>query len=215
MTKHIYIFSGLGADEKAFQRLDFSGYEATFVRWTKPKEDDTIESYAVGLLDQVKTPSPVLIGLSFGGLMAIEVAKHIATEKILLISSAKTRREIPLHFRIAGKLGLHKLIPYKTLKKPNAVTNFLFGAHSKADKKLLAEMLANTDIPFMKWALDKITSWKNNAVPDNVIHIHGTADKILLYYNIRSDYTIDNGEHLMVLNRSAEVNEIVRNELRN
>jgi esterase/lipase len=141
LPKHLYIFSGLGADEKAFQRLDLGGYHVTYIRWVKPGEDETIETYAGRLIDQVISVRPVLIGLSFGGLMAIEIAKHIETEKIILISSAKTRHEIPLHLRIAGSLRLHRLIPYSTLKKPNVITSYLFGAHTREDKALLEKML--------------------------------------------------------------------------
>jgi hypothetical protein len=65
----------------------------------------------------------------------------------------------------------------------------------------------------MKWALDKITFWKNTTVPGNVIHIHGTADKILSYKYVHCDYTIDKGEHLMVLNRAREVSDALRREL--
>ncbi len=103
MNIEIYIFSGLGADERAFQRLDFSGYSINFIKWVLPNVKDTIESYATRLLEQIKTKKPILIGLSFGGIMAIEIAKQIETEKVILIASAKTKNEshsfqlCPLH----------------------------------------------------------------------------------------------------------------------
>jgi hypothetical protein len=46
----IYLFSGLGADERVFQHLDISGHEHVFVKWVIPKTDETIESYAARLL---------------------------------------------------------------------------------------------------------------------------------------------------------------------
>ena len=73
MTKELYIFSGLGADERVFQRIDFSGFSTTFIKWIVPQDKETIENYATRLLDQITTTKPTLIGLSFGGLIAVEI----------------------------------------------------------------------------------------------------------------------------------------------
>ena len=127
MSNKIYIFSGLGADERVFYKLDFSGFDVTFVNWIIPFDKETIEQYAARLLDQIPTKNPVLIGLSFGGIMAVEIAKQIATQKVILIASAKTRNEIPFYFHLAGILHLHKLVPVAVLKTSNFVTNWLFG----------------------------------------------------------------------------------------
>lgn len=105
MAKELYIFSGLGADEKVFQKLYFSDFSPTFIKWIAPQEEETIENYATRLLDQIRTTKPILIGLSFGGMIAVEVAKQIDTEKVILIASAKTQNEIPFYFRFAGQLG--------------------------------------------------------------------------------------------------------------
>ena len=93
MTNEIYIFSGLGADERVFQKLDFSDFKTTFVKWIIPQDKETIENYSTRLLAQITTKNPTLIGLSFGGIIAVEVAKQIDTEKVILIASAKTKIE--------------------------------------------------------------------------------------------------------------------------
>lgn len=111
MKKELYIFSGLGADERVFQRLDFSGFSVTFIKWIIPQDKETIENYASRLLDQIKTKKATLIGLSFGGIMAVEVAKQIEVEKVILIASTKTKKEIPFYYRFAGLLGLQKILP--------------------------------------------------------------------------------------------------------
>jgi thioesterase domain-containing protein len=90
LTKELYIFSGLGADERVFQRLSFYGFRTTFVKWIVPLKKEKIEDYATRILDQITTVNPTLIGLSFGGLIAVEVAKQIETDKVILIASAKT-----------------------------------------------------------------------------------------------------------------------------
>ena len=79
--KNVYIFSGLGADKRVFQKLDFSYCNATFIEWTAPLRHESFEHYASRILSQIKHENPILIGLSFGGMMAVEVAKLIKTEK--------------------------------------------------------------------------------------------------------------------------------------
>lgn len=214
MPKHIYIFSGLGADEKAFQKLDLSDFQVTHIKWIRPEKEESIEVYASRLLDQIITPNPVLIGLSFGGIMAVEVSKHISTEKIILISSAKKKKEIPWAYRVMGGIGLQKIVPLQLLKRPNAFTNFIFGAQTTEDKKLLKPMLENTDMHFLNWAMDKVANWKNGFDPGNITHIHGTADKVLPFSNVQCDFAIRGGGHMMVLNRAAEVNKIIHDILR-
>lgn len=213
MKKELYIFSGLGADERVFQLLDFSGFSTTFIKWTTPLENETIENYAERLLRQIKATKPTLIGLSFGGIIAIEIAKLIDTEKVILISSAKTKDEIPSFYRFAGQIGLHKLLPGRYLKSSNFITNWLFGASSTFDKQLLKQILIDTDPIFLKWAIDKIVRWTNLTPSPNIFHIHGTSDRILPISFVNCNSRIENGGHLMTLNKSYEIHQILRQQL--
>lgn len=213
MTKEIYIFSGLGADERVFQRLDFSGYSTTFIKWIVPKDKETLEQYATRLLEQITTTKPTLIGLSFGGLVAVEVAKQIDTEKVILIASAKTKTEIPFYYRFAGQLGLHKLLPIRLLKSSNFITNWFFGTISTFDKELLKQILIDTDPTFLKWAIDRVARYSNQTQTQNILHIHGTSDRLLPLIFVKCNSTIKNGGHLMTLNNADELNQILRQQL--
>jgi pimeloyl-ACP methyl ester carboxylesterase len=213
LAKELYIFSGLGADERVFQRLDFSGFSTTFIKWIVPKDKETIEHYATRLLDQISATKPTLIGLSFGGLIAVEIAKQIDTEKVILIASAKTKKEIPFYYRFAGQLGLHKLLPTGLLKSSNFVTNWFFGTSTNFDKQLLKQILIDTDPIFLKWAIDKVARWTNQTQTKNLFHIHGTSDRILPLRFVNSVYIIKNGGHFMILNKSEELNTILNQKI--
>ena len=212
MTKEIYIFSGLGADERVFQRLDFSDFEPTFIKWIPPLGKETIEHYARRLLDQIPTTNPTILGLSFGGMIAIEVAKQIDTEKVILISSAKTKKEIPIYYRFAGIFRLHQLLPATLLKRSNFITNWIFGAGSSFDKQLLKQILIDTDQTFLKWAIDKVVSWENLRETKNIFHIHGTHDRIFPLRFANCNTIIKNGGHMMVLNKAEEINSVLRKQ---
>jgi pimeloyl-ACP methyl ester carboxylesterase len=211
--KQLYLFSGLGADERLFQHLDFSAYATTFVRWIEPLPNESIEHYAKRLCTQIKTENPVLIGLSFGGIMAVEIARQIATEKVILLASAKNKYEIPLYLRIAGWCKLHKLVPVSLLKRPTTITYWLFGAKTKADKNLLREILSDTDPAFLKWAIDKIVCWKNKKPTNNIIHLHGSNDKILPARFLKNTHLISGGSHWMTMDQSSLLNPILHQHL--
>ena len=93
--KDIYCVSGLGADERVFQKLKLEGYQPIHIRWVEPENKESITDYAKRLTEQIKSDEPILIGLSFGGIIAIEIAKQINTKKVILISSTKNQQEVP------------------------------------------------------------------------------------------------------------------------
>jgi pimeloyl-ACP methyl ester carboxylesterase len=213
LTKQLYILSGLGADERVFQHLDFSGHQPTFIKWIDPNINETIGQYATRLSAQITSLNPILIGLSFGGIMAIEIAKQIGTEKVILISSAKTRNEIPFYYHFAGLLRIHRLLPPALLRNSGLVTNWFFGATSKIEKQLLKQILQDTEPTFLKWAINQIVCWTNQTTQANVLHIHGTRDRILPFRYVNCDQKIKGGGHLMILNKSEEINTLLRNLL--
>ncbi len=134
--------------------------------------------------------------------MAVEIAKQIDTENVILIASAKTKSEIPFYYRFAGQLGLRKLLPTRLLKSSNFITNWFFGTTSTFDKQLLKQILIDTDPTFLKWAIDKVTRWTNKTQTKNLFHIHGTSDRILPFKFVNCNLTIKNGGHLMTLNKA-------------
>lgn len=210
LSKQLYILSGLGADERAFQKLDFSGYEAHFIKWLTPYKNESIEAYAFRLVDQIQCRFPVLIGLSFGGLIAIEIAKKIPTEKVILIASAKTRNEVPFYFRLAGNLRLLRILPVRFMMRSNFITNWMFGTENDYEKKFLKQILNDTDPGFFKWAIEQVACWPNRTQLDNIYHIHGTHDRILPHTFVNGDHEISKAGHLMVYNRADELNSIIR-----
>jgi len=43
---HLYLFPGLGADERVFEYLDLSGFDCTIIQWSKPHGSEKIVEYA-------------------------------------------------------------------------------------------------------------------------------------------------------------------------
>jgi pimeloyl-ACP methyl ester carboxylesterase len=211
LKKKIYLISGLGADERIFEFLDLGDCEPIHINWIEPRQNETIKDYALRLRVQIETEKPVILGVSFGGMIATEIAKQIDYEQVILISSAKTKNEIPILYRLFGQINLHRFIPIKLFKQANFVTYWFFGMKTKAEKKLLKSILTDTNSSFLKWAINSILKWDNEYQITRLIQIHGSEDKILPKQNIiKVDYEIDKGGHLMIYNRANEINQILR-----
>lgn len=203
----IYVISGLGADERVFQNLDFKGRPFQHIRWIEPRRQESIADYATRLSAQIQTPNPILIGVSFGGMLAVEMAQQIKCRQVILLSSAKNRHEIPLLYRFWGQFRLHKLLPVALLKWANPITYWLFGMQTPAEKALLKAILRDTDPVFLKWAIHAIVSWKQEKSPAGIVHIHGDCDRVLpLQHPSGVEEVVPDGGHLMVLTKAGLIN---------
>lgn len=206
----IYVFSGLGVDKRVFDNIDFGNLDVHFIDWIHPKKNESIEGYAHRISKKIQTNNPTIIGLSFGGMIAVEISKILDVEKLVLIASAKGKNELPMYYRLAGRLKLNLLIPNSIFKKQNVFMNWMFDIKLHSDKKLLKNILKDTDPLFLSWAIDKILNWNNTAYPQKCIHIHGNKDKLIPISNIKADFVIKDGGHFMTVTQSADIEKIIK-----
>lgn len=208
MTNELYLLSGLGADKRVFEFLDLHGFKLIHIEWIKPLPDEKISEYAGRLLPQIKSKRPTLIGVSFGGIIAIEIAKLIETNKLILISSVLTKADIPFRYRLAGSFWMNRLIPASWYQKANFMVYWLFGVKKKNEKELLKAIMEDADNDFVDWATNSIVTWDNAEPVSNVVTIHGTADRIFPFK--KADYRVEHGGHLMIVSKADEVSRILR-----
>lgn len=209
IAKNIYCISGLGADERAFERLTINGSSLYPLKWVDPLIKETLSSYAARMSVQIKDKNPVLLGLSFGGMIAVEIAKQIAVEKLILISSVKTIYEIPKWMRVAGTLNLHKLIPIKKNRFTEKADDRRMGIETMEEKAFVDHYREKADQKYIDWAIDQILNWRNISIPENTFHIHGENDRMFPLRNIQPTHVIKKGTHIMILNRGEEISSCI------
>lgn len=209
-----YILSGLGADQRVFDRIDFGDFAPIFIPWETVEPNQSFESYVQQLSKQVKTPDPILIGISFGGMVAQEMSRLFENCPVLIISSVRTRSELPWMMRMSGKVGLHQLIPIRLVLKNKGMNHWFFGTKTEREKETLDQILTDSDPVFTKWAIRSITNWqRSEKIPAKVLHIHGDADRIFPIKNVRPDYIIPGGTHFMTVSKHEEVSKVIREAL--
>ena len=210
MKRTIYCISGLGADEQVFNKLQIEKYDLIFLPWIKPlNKKESIASYAKRLGELIIEPSPILLGLSFGGMIAIEMAKQFPVDKIILISSVKTRNELPLWMRTTGKLNLHKFLPLKSNKLTERFDDAQLGISSQEEKNMVNRYRQNADREHSDWAIDQILNWQNDSVQTTVFHIHGENDRVFPIKRIKPTHLIKQATHIMIINRASEISQCI------
>lgn len=214
MQQTIYCISGLGADEQIFSKLKLSGYKLQHIPWVRPKKKETIKEYAARMAEAIKEDDAVLIGVSFGGMMGIEIAKQKPLRKLIIVSSIKSVSELPNWMRLAGKLKLNKVVPLRPFKATDGIANFRLGVSNEEEKKMVKAYRQSADLIYLEWAVHQAINWKNDWQPDHLLHIHGDKDKIFPVKNISKGHIIKNGTHLMIYNRADEISKLIINEIK-
>lgn len=210
----VYFISGLAADSRVFKHIQLPvGFETIYLDWINPHKNESLQSYALRLAEKI-IPNErfVLIGLSMGGMIASEIAKKYKPVATILVSSASTHRQFPGRFRVAYFFRLHKVVPANFFKSTSLIKR-LFTTESPEDKKVIREIIKDSDPAFIRWALGAILRWRNEEQPESLWHIHGTRDEVLPFRKTNPTHTIKKGTHLMVMSRAAELNKFLHEVL--
>jgi len=209
-----YFISGLGAGKKAFQRIKLpESFEPVYLDWITPEKDESLRNYARRFSSLIKNDDAfVLIGLSFGGMLASEIARLRNPMKTIIISSIGCANELPWYFKRAGRIGLHRAVPIKLLKAGTIIKNMI-GAASKEDRAIIIDYAKFADPALVRWSLHAIVNWDQYQRLPGIIHLHGSKDLMLPLRYTQPDYIIKDGGHLMVFNKADEVNRILNEVL--
>jgi pimeloyl-ACP methyl ester carboxylesterase len=206
-----YLISGLGADERVFSRIKLPpGYDPVPLNWILPVKDESLEDYAKRFSARIDpTEDFILIGVSFGGMLASEIAKIVPPKKLIIISSVSCYDELPWYFKRAGKLGLQGIITPGVYKRATLINRFM-GAGDREMKQIVYDYVRNASPDFIKWALNAILHWQHHERNPRLIHIQGSNDHLLPNRYVKADYVIHQGGHMMVFNRAGEINEVLK-----
>ncbi|PTS94114.1 alpha/beta hydrolase [Pedobacter sp. HMWF019] len=209
--RRIYFISGLGADRRAFRRLVFPvDVELIHLDWITPLPKESLQNYAARLSEGIDPSVPFyLIGLSFGGMLATEIAKKLKPIHTFLISSVPVYTQLPWYYRTAGFLRLERMVPLGLMKQSNSIGLKFLGGKTSEELSLLKQLIEDSDPYFMKWALTCILNWRNKEIPTDLTHIHGTNDNILPAKYTKPDFLIKGGGHFMVYGDAGEISKII------
>ncbi len=207
-SQAVYCMPGMAASPKIFEYIKLpEPLELHLLSWIPPKDHETLASYAIRMCERVKAPNPVLLGVSFGGVLVQEMAKQLETAQVVIISSIKNANELPLPMKIARKTDAHKLLPTQWIKNLDALTLFAFGKGIQKRLSLYQKYLSERDPAYLNWAIDSLVNWDQTTTRENIIHIHGVADTVFPIKNIAPPLHKIEGGHAIIITQAKWLNQ--------
>lgn len=205
---NVYLMPGMAANPLIFEGLDLpENFVIYYLEWLLPKEKESLNSYCERLSADIKGSNIILIGVSFGGIIVQEISKIICVKKTIIISSVKTKKELPFMMTIGKSTGLYKYVPVNWIDNVESLAKFVFGPSIKKKIGLYRKYLSVRDEHYLRWCIDKIINWDNEKVPKNLIHIHGSLDLVFPSVYLSNAILVKNATHAMILTKASWLNE--------
>jgi surfactin synthase thioesterase subunit len=176
------LVSGIGGDERLFD-AQRAVRDIRPIRWIPPADArEPLSRYAARLAREIQIGEPFdLGGSSFGGMIALELARHLSPRHVFLFGSCRSPDAVaPLLHALRWSAAM---APDRLLHPPRMLQPFvarLFGATNPEHVELFAEMLAATPPAFVRWASAAVFSWSGVAgLPIPICHVHGDRDRLI------------------------------------
>jgi pimeloyl-ACP methyl ester carboxylesterase len=213
----IYLFPGQGADHRQFRDLRFpEQFDTVHMMYPVPQRGEDLSSYAMRFLPLIdQEESFVLLGVSLGGMICVELADTLDPLQTILISSAKWAGELPGRYTFQKKVPINRLIPATWTKAGALLLQGIVEPDRRYEPETFKDMLRGKDPDYLKRTVNMIVGWSRENYPEGILHIHGDADNTIPIRNVDHDYRIERGSHMMVLTRAGEVSDILEEVLLN
>lgn len=206
----VYFMPGMAASPMIFEniKLPEDQFEVVFLEWCIPFDNESIVDYAKRMAQYITHENPVLIGVSFGGVLVQEIAALIEVRKVVIISSVKCNAEFPRRMRFAKRTHIYRLFPTGIMQRVDWLAKIAVGNNAVTRKLHLYEKyLSVRDKKYLDWAFKTILLW-DRAVPDaKVVHIHGDNDEVFPARYLKDYIPVKGGTHIMIINKYKWINE--------
>lgn len=198
----------MAAGSEIFRNIKFpETYEVHILEWLIPEKNESLKAYAERMARRIQEKNPILIGVSFGGVVAQEMSDFLKVKKLIIISSVKSKNELPRRMKLASLTKAYKLIPTGLVLSADDLTKYSIGPKTKKRLSLYQEYLHVRDKQYLDWALEKMITWGKKEKLQDVIHIHGEKDVVFPIKYIDQCEVIKGGTHIMILNRGREISQ--------
>lgn len=206
---HLYLMPGMAANPSIFEHINLpeEKYSIHLLEWQVPEPKETMEAYALRMTKKIVHEDVVLLGVSFGGILVQEMAKHIVIRKLIIVSSVKSKYELPRRMTLSRKLKLYKILPTRLIEDIDTLAKYAFGETIKNRVDLYKKYLSMNNRHYLSWAIKEMVCWDQEQARPDIIHIHGDADKVFPIKYITDAIVVEGGSHIMVITRAKWFNK--------
>lgn len=211
----LILLSGMGADERVFSPQKAAFDNLTVPEWLEPLPRESLAAYAKRMAAAVDPAGPCFLGgASFGGMVAMEMSRHLDVRAVILVGSVRGPQELP---RLVRACPIWLAIFARFL--PCRFVQFCCRGFRRTTGRFLhpfvrgiLSQLEHSDASFLRWAMFAMLVWRDSGdskeVP--VFQIHGERDRALPVKNTVPTSIVRGGGHVISLTHAEEVNMFLR-----
>ena len=209
------MFPGQGAEERLFAKIKLdSNFRIVYINFPVPEKNVSMKEYAHLISKQIDTTQKyIFVGVSLGGMICSELSDFLNPDKIIIISSAKCRYELPFRYRFQKTIPINKILPAGIIKIGAQILQPIVEPDRGIHKAIFKSMLKGKSPKYYKRTVNMILNWERENINSEVIHIHGSNDHTIPLKYVSCNYKIEKGSHLMTLTRGEEINDIIKSIL--
>lgn len=216
MERKVIFIPGVGADERAFSQLEIKGaFKKVYANWIPLQSSGmSFESYCIRLTEHYKIDrEDILIGLSFGGLVAQQIGRTLENQHVILLSSFRNRKDLRNIWNLALRMKLYKLLPSQKIRFIVDVASLFLHTWRRRSGSVLKEMLSDADFKLIKWSLRMIErSDLSDSYKSGYLSLVGDKDLLIKQWS-DSQMKINGGSHFMVHDKADLVAKQIENYL--
>ena len=205
---NLYCMPGMAASPKIFEFISLpKSIKIHLLSWIPPLKDEPLTDYAIRMCERVTQTNPILLGVSFGGVLVQEMSKYLPGCQVVIVSSIKSKDELPLSMKMAKKTNAHKLLPMQWINNLDNLSLFVFGEGIQKRLALYQKYLSERNPDYLSWAIDSLVNWDKTEISNNIIHIHGEKDTVFPIKNLSHPFIKIKGGHAAIITQAHWFNK--------
>lgn len=209
MPTRILLLTGMSPDVRIFDGITERLPDASVVPWIEPAPRESIPHYAHRLADSIGPSGDTIVcGVSFGGVVARELAVRLNARGCVLISSVRYPGQLPPWFRVFRPLARFRI---EAMLNAIGATAGAWPKQIRTRSTARLTKLGGEAGSWHRWATSSVLRWHASRELDRVpaFQIHGDRDMTFPIRYVRPDLTIAGGGHEIALTHADEIARIL------
>jgi pimeloyl-ACP methyl ester carboxylesterase len=212
----LILFPGLGVSEHLFAFQKTLPARLEFPLLPTPDESESLQHYAARVAASIDpTPPLYLGGVSFGAMIALEMARILNPRGIFVISGALNQHQISPVIRILAALASgtpEVLFPFGRRIVPAFLR--ILGRFDRHEREHLVDTFATVNFHLARWGATRIMQWSAPAdIPCPIHWIHGQIDHVVPLWRVRPDAVVLGAGHFLNVSHPEATNEFIASHL--
>jgi len=200
---HVYLMPGMAANSSIFEniKLPEETFQMHLLEWMIPNKKETLQAYAKRMTEKIEHDNVVLLGVSFGGILIQEMSKFITVRKLIVVSSVKSKYEYTTGMKFAKATKIYKVLPTRLVKRIDGLSKYAVSKPIKRRFELYKKYLSVNDKRYLDWAIQQVLCWEQEEANENAVYVYGKKDSVFSYSPEGNTIAIENGTHIMIIDK--------------